>query len=152
MKLTVVVLCLFSAAYGQQMGVLQKMSENTFAALPGLPNCTTGAVQSGDPSKGPSVILAKAENGCVIPWHWHTPNEHVMIVSGSAKLEMKDGKSAVLGPGGYALMPSKHVHEFTCTSACSLFISSDAAFDIHYVDAKGQEIPPEKVLVTTSSK
>jgi hypothetical protein len=70
-----------------------------------------------------------------------------MIVSGSAKVEMKDGgKTEVIGPGGYATMPSKHVHQFTCTSACTLFVSSDAAFDIHYVDANGQEVPPEKAL------
>ena len=70
-----------------------------------------------------------------------------MIVTGSAKVEMKDtGKTAVLGPGGYAMMPSKHVHQFTCSSACSAFVSSDAAFDIHYVDASGEEISLEKAL------
>src|SRR2546423_629055 len=129
------------------MGILRKSSENPFAALPGLPPCTTAAVQSGDPSKGASVILAKGTAGCLIPWHWHTPTEHVMVVSGSAKVEMKDGsKSAVLGPSGYAMMPSKHVHQFSCVSACSIFVSSDAPFDIHYVDAKGQEISPDKAL------
>ena len=71
----------------------------------------------------------------------------VMIVSGSAKGEMRDtGQTSSLGPGGYAMMPSKHVHQFTCTSACAAFVSSDAAFDIHYVDAKGSEIPPETAL------
>jgi len=44
------------------------------------------------------------------------------------------------------MMPSKHVHQFTCTSACSFFVNSDVAFDIHYVDASGQEIPPDKAL------
>jgi hypothetical protein len=46
-----------------------------------------------DPSKGPSVIAFKGAAGCLIPWHWHTPTEQVMIVSGSMKLEMKDGRS-----------------------------------------------------------
>ena len=45
------------------------------------------------------------------------------------------------------MMPSKHVHQFTCMSACAAFVSSDAAFDIHYVDAKGSEIPPEAALL-----
>ena len=53
--------------------------------IPPLPVCAKGSVQSGDPSKGPSVIFAKATTGCTIPWHWHTPNEHVMIVSGTAR-------------------------------------------------------------------
>ena len=44
------------------------------------------------------------------------------------------------------MMPSKHVHQFTCTSACSAFVNSDGAFDIHYVDANGKEISPEVAL------
>jgi quercetin dioxygenase-like cupin family protein len=93
------------------------------------------------------VILIKGKAGCVVPWHWHTPTEHVMIVSGSAKVEMKDnGSSALLGPGGYAMMPSKHVHQFTCSSACSAFIHSDGAFDIHYVNADGGEVSPDEAL------
>jgi quercetin dioxygenase-like cupin family protein len=138
--------CLF-IAHAEEMGVLRKMSENKFGPLPGLPACATFSVESGDPSKGASVILLKGTVGCLIPWHWHTPTEHVMVVSGSAKLEMKDtGNGAVLGPGGYAMMPGKHVHQFTCHSACSAFVSSDAAFDLHYVDANGSEIPPDQAL------
>ena len=142
----VIVACLF-LAHAENMGVLRKLSENKLALMAGLPSCITMAVESGDPSKGPSVIVFKGTAGCSIPWHWHTPAEHVMIVTGSAKVEMKDtGKTAVLGPGGYAMMPSKHVHQFTCTSACSAFVSSDAAFDIHYVDSGGAEISPDAAL------
>jgi len=71
-----------------------------------------------------------------------------MMVSGSAKIEMKGGSTATIGPGGYAKMPSKHVHQFTCTSACTGFVSSDRAFDIHYVDTSGKEIAPDTVLTT----
>ena len=118
MRLAIAVFACIVAAHADDMGVLRKMSENTFAPMPGLPACMTAAVQSGDPSKGPSVILGKGSAGCLIPWHWHTPTEHVMIVSGSAKVEMKEsGKTEVLGPGGYAMMPSKHVHQFTCKFA-----------------------------------
>lgn len=131
---------------GEEMGVLRKMSENKFAPMSGLPDCATLAVQSGDPAKGPSVILGKVGKGCRIPWHWHTANEHVMMVKGTARLEMKDGGASVLDPGGYGYLPGKHVHRFTCTSQCALFIASDAAFDIHYVDAAGKEIAPEAAL------
>ena len=63
------------------------------------------------------------------------------------KMAVKDGgKTAVLGPGGYGMLPSKHVHQFTCASACSAFVISDAAFDIHYVDAGGAEISPDAAL------
>jgi quercetin dioxygenase-like cupin family protein len=133
------------------MGVLRKLAENKLAPMAGLPPCITMAVESGDPSKGPSVIVFKGAAGCVIPWHWHTPTEHVMIVSGSAKVEMKGGGSAILGPGGYAMMPSKHTHQFTCTSACSAFVNSDGAFDIYYVDANGKEISPDTALAKNKS-
>lgn len=141
-----VLVCLF-IAHADDMGVLRKMAENKLAPMAGLPQCVGMAVESGDPSKGASVIVFKGTAGCKIPWHWHTPTEQVMIVTGSAKIEMKDGgKTAILGPGGYGMMPSKHVHQFTCTSACSAFVSSDAAFDIHYVDASGAEISPDAAL------
>ena len=53
-----------------------------FGGTLGLPTCAKGAVQSGDPTKGASIIFAKMPAGCSIPWHWHTPSEHVMVVSG----------------------------------------------------------------------
>jgi quercetin dioxygenase-like cupin family protein len=142
----VIVACLFPI-HAAEMGVLRNLSENQLAPMAGLPSCVTMAVESGDPSKGPSVIVFKGTAGCTIPWHWHTPTEHVMIVRGSAKVEMKDGsRTATIGPGGYAMMPGKHEHQFTCTSACTAFVNSDAPFDIHYVDANGKEIPPDVAL------
>jgi quercetin dioxygenase-like cupin family protein len=122
------------------------MSEMKFMNLPGMPTCATGAIANGDPTKGPSVILAKINTGCSIPWHWHTSNEHLMFVSGSAIAEMKDGGKITLKPGAYAQMPATHVHQFRCTSACSMYVYSDAPFDIHYVDAKGAEITADKAL------
>jgi quercetin dioxygenase-like cupin family protein len=145
-KMAAMALACLWAAHAEDMGVLRKLSENKFAPLPGLPSCVSGAVQSGDPSQGSSILALKAAAGCRIPWHWHTPVEQVMMVTGSAKVEMKGGRTATLGPGGFALMPSKHVHQFTCISACTAFVYSDAAFDIHYVDANGKEIPLDSAL------
>jgi quercetin dioxygenase-like cupin family protein len=130
----------------------QNVTEMTFANVPGLPTCTVGSVQNGDPAKGPSIIFAKIDAGCVIPWHWHTPSEHLMMVSGVARIEMKDGKPLTLESGGYALMPSRHVHQFRCEKACSLYIYSDAAFDMHYVDAQSNEISAEDALKSTMRK
>src|SRR5205085_298186 len=114
-KLVIFVLGCAMVAGADDMGVLRNLAENKFELLRGMPTCVTMAVESGDPTKGASVIVFKGTAGCTIPWHWHTPTEQVMIVSGSAKVEMKaSGKTAVLGPGGFAMMPSKHVHQFTC--------------------------------------
>ncbi len=122
-----------------------------FVPIAGLPPCLIGAVKRGDPSKEAFVVLAKVTAGCKIPWHWHTATEELMIVTGRAKLEMreaemKEASPATLGPGDYIHLPSKHVHRFTCLSACKFFIVSDGAFDIHYVDAAGKEIPQDEAL------
>jgi quercetin dioxygenase-like cupin family protein len=146
MKLILTTFVCMYCMNAQDVGHVRKLSENKFAPLPMLPACNTMAVESGDPTKGPSVLAIKSTTGCAIPWHWHTPNEHVMLVSGAAKMEMKGAATATFGPGGYAMMPSKHVHQFTCTAACTGFVYSDAAFDIHYVDASGKEIPIETVV------
>jgi len=121
-------------------------ANSKFLNIPGLPTCVAGSVQNGDPSKGGSVIFGKGTAGCRIPWHWHTPTEQLMMVTGRAKVEMKDGSSVTLRSGDYVSLPTKHVHQFTCQTACTLFIASDVAFDIHYVDSSGNEIPQDEVL------
>lgn len=144
-RMKCILMCFLSVA-AQEMGTVRKFTENKFVTFPGLPACMLGAVENGDPSKGPSMIALKGAAGCVIPWHWHTPNEQVMIISGKARMEMKGGKSEILAPGTYALMPGKHMHQFTCVSACTGFVHSDAVFDIHYVDSAGKEISPEAAM------
>ena len=138
-----------AAAAAQASGdamVGRNVADQKFAPVPGLPTCGNGAVQSGDPSQGASIILAKIATGCIVPWHWHTPNERLMLVSGTAKVEMKDGAPFTMHAGGFAMLPSKHVHQFTCQQACLMYISSDAAFDLHYVNAQGAEISPADAL------
>jgi hypothetical protein len=58
------------------------MASSKFVNLPMLPSCMTLSAQHGDPMKGPAVLLLKFKSGCVVPWHWHTANENLMMVSG----------------------------------------------------------------------
>ncbi len=145
MALALSLVALQSANADDKM-VYAAKATSKFVNFPGLPACMTGSVQNGDPSKGPSVILAKAATGCVIPWHWHTANEQLMVVGGNAKIAMKEGAPTTIRPGDYVSLPAKNAHHFTCTAACSVFIVSDAAFDIHYVDKDGKEISPDEAL------
>lgn len=143
------ILLMSATARGQEVSgqsVGHNVMEMKLIAIPGLPTCSLGSVQSGDPTKGPSIIFARIPAGCSIPWHWHTPSEHLMIVSGVARMEMKDGKPLTLRAGGFALMPSQHVHQFRCEKACQLYIYSDVAFDIHYINKQGNEISPSEAL------
>jgi len=122
-----------------------------FGNLPVLPSCMTVAVQHGDPSKGPAVLAGKMKPGCKVPWHWHTGAENLVLVSGSGKAEMKDGASHVLSPGDFVYMPGKQTHQFTCPTACTVYVMPEAAFDIHYVDKDGKEIPVEQALKSTAN-
>jgi quercetin dioxygenase-like cupin family protein len=123
-----------------------------FAPVPGIPGCATAAPVRGDPSKGPSVLLIKLAGGCRVPWHWHSANEQLMIVSGAGTLEMKDGKSLKLRPGAYAFLPNHQVHQASCSANCMFFNSSDGVFDVHYVDQAGKEITPDEALKSKAKK
>lgn len=65
-----------------------------------------------------------------------------MMVSGSLEVQMKGDKAMVAHHGDYLYLPPHHVHRATCQGAapCLVFLTSDAPFDIHWVDDAGQEI------------
>jgi len=140
-----IALSISTVAQSDEM-TLAPMATSKFMNMPGLPTCMKIAVQRGDPSKGASTLLLKFTPGCVVPWHWHTAGEHLIVVSGSGKAEMKDGKPAVIKAGDYAYLPAKNIHQFTATTAVTMFDMPDGAFDIHYVDASGNEIQPDEAL------
>src|SRR4051794_13053603 len=148
---TLPVICLFSGfSHAQGMGSMTTAGHNLvdmkFVTLPPLPTCAKGSVASGDPTSGGSIIVAKVAAGCVIPWHWHTPVETVMVASGVALMDMKDANSSTLRTGAVAIMPANGIHQFTCLQACTIFIHSNVAFDIHYVDKTGKEITPAAAI------
>jgi quercetin dioxygenase-like cupin family protein len=122
------------------------LASTKFMNLPMLPACMTISAQRGDPMKGAAVLLLKFKTGCVVPWHWHTANENLMMVSGKAKGEMKPTGAHMLTAGDYLYMAGKQVHQFTCISSCLVFDVIDGAFDIHYVNADGKEMTPEEAL------
>lgn len=117
-----------------------------FTPVPDMPPCATAGILRGNPRTGPAWVLLKLASGCRVPWHWHTANESLLVVSGRGTVEMKDGPPLKFVPGAYASLPSHHMHQATCTNSCLLFSAADAAFDIHYVDANGEEISLEKAL------
>lgn len=115
-------------------------SKSKFVNMPNLPNCVKVAVERGDPSKGPSVLLLKFEPGCTIPWHWHTAGETLIIVKGTGTMQMKDGQPTPAGVGDFVYLPGKMVHTFRSKTPVLLYDLPDGAFDIHYVDKSGGEI------------
>ncbi len=144
-----------SAASTQQVAdqpMVQHAASAKYNPFPNGPDCVTAAVERGDPASGASVVLAKFQPGCAVPWHFHTPNETILMVSGVGRLQAKGDKPASLRAGDYAWMPTKHVHTFSTEQGCVMFLTSDGAFDIHYVDSKGNEIPLEQAVKAAAPK
>ncbi len=129
-----------------QEGMVKTAQDADLKTIPGLPDCVKGVVERGDPKTGPYVAYVKQAAGCTIPWHWHSANEQVMYASGSGQLQMKGQQAQTVDQGAYAYIPSKHQHQLTCPSGCTYHLSRDAAADVHYVDAAGNEITPETAL------
>src|SRR5437016_2590143 len=64
--------------------------------------CLKYSLESGDPRTGPSTHILKAPAKCVVPWHYHTAEEQLVVISGSVFTEMDGMPSSSLGPGGFA--------------------------------------------------
>ena len=115
-------------------GVVRPLSQVKFDPDDDV-KCLLSAVENGNPATGPSTIILKAPPNCLVPWHYHTAEEQLLLIEGSVRTEM-DGMSArALGPGGFATMPSKAKHQFSCQSitACVMFVTFDRTYDIFWV-------------------
>lgn len=123
-------------AQASKEGVAKPLSQVKFEQ-DGDVKCLTSATENGDPTAGASTFILKATSKCAVPWHYHTAEEQLIVVRGSVLTEMDGMSSTTLGPGGFAMMPSKKKHQFSCESksGCTLFVSFDRAYDIVWVKA-----------------
>jgi quercetin dioxygenase-like cupin family protein len=98
----------------------------------GEPACLKVARENGNPDKGASTFLLEAPSGCVVPAHYHTAEEQLMVVRGDVLTGMDAMAEATLGPGSFAMMPSKAMHWFSCQSKspCLMFVTFDRKYDI----------------------
>lgn len=96
--------------------------------------CLQSASENGDPATGPSTYILKAPSGCLVSWHWHTAEEQLIVIQGSVLTEMEGMSTHTLGAGGFAMMPGKAKHQFSCSSkeACVMFVTFDRAYDIYW--------------------
>ena len=127
---------------------LLKPDQADFQPVPGAAKCNKMASLRGDLAKGPSTFTTLLTPGCIAPWHWHTPTEEIVILKGEAVMQMKGEAPVTLRTGAYSQLPPKHLHRFRCTQAgeCVVLVIADAAFDIHWVDSKGKEIPVDEAM------
>jgi quercetin dioxygenase-like cupin family protein len=108
--------------------------------------CLRSATENGDPDTGPSTLILKAAPKCNVPWHYHTAEEQLIVTQGSVLTEMDGMPAASLDPGGFAMMPSKVKHRFSCESKteCIMFVTFDRKYDIVWVKEGTQSTNPAK--------
>jgi quercetin dioxygenase-like cupin family protein len=96
--------------------------------------CLMSAIETGDPKTGRSTLILKAPSGCVVPWHSHTAEEQLVVITGKVISEMLDHTPARLGPGGFAVMGSRMPHQFTCVArlGCLMIVAFDSPYDIFW--------------------
>ena len=106
---------------------------------PAIQGAKTCAV-SGDPTKGPSVILIKFPKGTAIPPHWHTSDEIVTVVSGSGLFgpgETVDAaKGTELTSGSYITIPGKAPHWANVKDELIISVALDKPSDFHLCSEK----------------
>lgn len=132
--------------------VIITSKQNTFKTSAVLPGCYTYAVQRGDPQNGPSVTLSKLTTGCKVPWHTHSANAQVLLISGTFQLEMKGHPIQEMTPGSYAYVPANHQHQESCLDGCTYYVVREGTADVHYVDQAGTEIAAEIALAAVGER
>ena len=101
------------------------------ACPPFLPAGCGLAVLHGDPAKPNADVFLKLPAKSVIPEHWHTSAERMVLVAGELHITYAGQPITVLRPGMYVYGPAKLSHKGTCASAtpCVLFIAFELPVD-----------------------
>jgi quercetin dioxygenase-like cupin family protein len=91
------------------------------------------AVLRGDPKMSNADILFRVPGKSVIPNHWHTSAERMVLLQGKMKVTYQGQDPIELKKGTYAYGPAKAKHRAVCTSqkACVLFIAFNEPVDAH---------------------
>jgi quercetin dioxygenase-like cupin family protein len=99
--------------------------------------CLKSALENGNPGTGPSTFLLQAPAGCRVAAHFHTAEEQLIVIRGSVSTGMKGMRSVILTAGGFAVMPAKAVHWFSCgdKEPCLMVVTFNQKYDIVWVDA-----------------
>ena len=97
--------------------------------------CLDSTLENGDPAKGASTFILRAAPDCKVPLHYHTAEEQLIVVRGDVETGMEGVTPRVLQAGGFAMMPSREKHWFTCKSkeGCLMFVTFDRTYDIFWV-------------------
>jgi quercetin dioxygenase-like cupin family protein len=89
------------------------------------------AILQGNPAEENADIFFKVPPKSVLPRHWHTSAERMVLLSGELHLTFDGQETAVLSPGTYAYGPAKLPHKGFCAAGdpCVLFIAFEQPVD-----------------------
>jgi uncharacterized RmlC-like cupin family protein len=98
------------------------------------------AVLHGDPSKDNVDVFLRVPAKSILPPHWHSSAERMVLVSGELHVSYDGRKMAALRPGTYAYGPAKVPHKGFCASdvPCVLFIAFESPLDAVAVETTGK--------------
>ena len=107
---------------------------------PFLPPGCGIAVLHGDPSKDNVDVFLKVPAKSVLPPHWHSSAERMVLVAGELHVTYDGQKMAVLRSGTYAYGPAKVPHKGFCASdvPCVLFIAFESPLDAVPVESSAK--------------
>jgi len=131
-----VIAAMSASSDSQREAIIHPLQNANFVSAT-EPACISTAVEAGNPATGPSAVLVKMEKGCTDSWHFHMAAEELIVIKGELKIETFSMPPAILGPGGYAQIPSNEKHQFTCSakSECLTFVRIDRAYESKAVQA-----------------
>jgi len=131
----------FAAAFAQDPPLARATGEASlkWGGCPDfMPKGCEIAVLHGDPAKSNADVFFRVPANAVIPRHWHTSAERMVLVAGELHVTYDGHETAVLKPGTYAYGPARLPHRAECGNAgpCVLFIAFEAPVDAVASDAR----------------
>jgi|SRR5579864_532344 len=118
----------------QHHGIVRPLSDVKFEPDDDV-KCLDSTLENGDPVRGASTFILRALPNCMVPLHYHTAEEQLIVVRGDVETGMDGVTPRVLQAGGFAMMLSKEKHWFSCKSKDGrlMFVTFDRAYDIFWV-------------------
>lgn len=89
------------------------------------------AVLHGDPAGNNADVFFKVPANAVIPRHWHSSAERMVLVAGTLTVTYDGHPPVTLQAGSYAYGPARQPHHATCggSGPCVLFIAFESPVD-----------------------
>lgn len=96
------------------------------------------AVLQGDPAKDNVDIFFKVPGDFTIPYHMHTSQERMVLVSGELEVTYDNHETATIKKGDFAYGPAKLPHKAYCKKGedCILYIGFIAPLDAIPIEEK----------------